>query len=123
MKNDKKNGFTLIELIVTIAIMALIGLVISTNMLGMFSKEQDKEYEDFKRRVEEAACMYFDVEKQMIDRDECRNNNCEVRIADLITKGYIDEDLKNPSTGNVIDKNQKIEVKWINNEKQCEYKE
>ncbi len=112
----KKNGFTLVELIATIAIIALIGLVISTNMLGMFSQEEDKDLEDFQRRIEEAACMYVEVVK----RTQC-SNGCTINIDELINNGYVDQDIKDPSTGETVKGNNKynVTVSWSNNERIC----
>ena len=39
-----KKGFTLIELIITIALLGLIGTIIATNMTGILDSEQEKEY-------------------------------------------------------------------------------
>lgn len=117
-----KNGFTLIELIVTIGIMALIGLVIGTNMLGMFSKEEDKEYETFKKRIEEAACMYVDMKKDSGYRQQCMSGDCTpITIKELINAGYIEEDLKDPNTGKNVDGNKKVTVNYSDNEKKCRY--
>ena len=53
-----KKGFTLIELIITIGVMVLVGLVIVTNMTGLFSKNEDQDYENFRKKIENAACIY-----------------------------------------------------------------
>ena len=119
----KNKGFTLIELIVTIAIMALIGVVISTNMLGLFSNEEDKKYEEFLSQIEEAACIYVETAWSDSTRTNCRStNNCTVTINQLILKGYISDDLKDPSTGLMVTNNPdeyKVTVSWINNVKTC----
>ena len=119
----ENKGFTLIELIVTIAIMALIGVVISTNMLGLFSNEEDKKYEEFISQIEDAACIYVETVWSDSTRTNCRaTNNCTVTINQLIQKGYISDDLKDPSTGLLVTSNQneyKVTVSWVNNVKTC----
>ena len=35
---NKKRGFTLVELIVTIALLGLIGSIIAVNMVGLYKK-------------------------------------------------------------------------------------
>lgn len=118
-----KKGFTLIELIITIAIMALIGIVISTNMLGLFSKQEDKEYEEFVNKIEDAACVYVETEFTSTERTNCRNHGCIITMDNLIYSGYISEDLKDPNTGdkiiNDLDRYQ-VKVNWVNNVKTCE---
>ena len=44
-----KKGFTLIELIITIALLGLIGTIIATNMTGILDSEQEKEYKKSKK--------------------------------------------------------------------------
>lgn len=116
-----KNGFTLVELIVTILIMALIGIVISTNMVGLFSNEEDKEYENFVTKIEEAACMYVETASEDGFKSNCRKNGCTITTNQLIKKGYISDDLKDPSNDTLVAGNDKYSVKvtWVNNVKTC----
>lgn len=122
MKNNK--GFTLIELLATIGIMILIGLVIVNNMTGILSKQQDEEYNTFKKKLEESACIYVDTKWESEYRKNCKNNNnCSVSVQQLIEVGYIEEDLKNPNNNESVVNNQekyKVKVTWKNNVKTCE---
>lgn len=116
MKNNK--GFTLIEVIATIGIMILVGLVIVNNMSGILSKNQDEEYKNFKKEIEESACMYVEVKKT----DCITNRGCEVSIKELIENGYIADNLKDPSTNKKVIENEnkyKVNVSWIDNVKTC----
>jgi prepilin-type N-terminal cleavage/methylation domain-containing protein len=124
MVNMMENkGFTLIELIVTITILVIVGLVISSNITGLFSEQEDKEYEEFKDKITSAACMYVETAWDSTTRSECkRNNNCTVHINELIARGYIDEDLKDPSTDEFVSANASnydVEVTWSDNVKTC----
>ena len=56
---NNKKGFTLIELITTIGLMILVGLVIVTNMSGILSKQNDEEYENFKKKIQALSCIFF----------------------------------------------------------------
>ena len=118
MKN--KKGFTLIELITTIGLMILVGLVIVTNMSGILSKQNDEEYENFKKKIQDSACIYVETRWSTTKRNTCKTgNNCTITLNELITAGLIEDNLKDPNTGNVIDKNKTVSVKWVNNEKTC----
>lgn len=118
MKN--KKGFTLIELIVTIGIMILVGIVIVTNMSGILSKQNDEEYESFKKNLQDSACIYVETKWANNKRTTCKSqNNCSVTINELINSGLIEDNLKDPSTGEVINKNRTISVRWVNNVKTC----
>lgn len=122
MKNNK--GFTLIELIATIGIMILIGLVIVNNMTGILSKQHDEEYNSFKKELEDGACIYVETKWDSSKRSNCKtSNNCTVSIDELIKAGFIDENLKNPNNEEEIKNNQdkyKVKVYWTDNVKICE---
>lgn len=123
MKLNNK-GLTMIELIVTIGVMVLIGIVISTNMLGILSNQEDKEYDTFVKEIEDSACMYVETAENL-DRSACIKSGCTVSINDLINAGYLDKNLKDPSNGKFIKENPDnyiVKVSWGDNVKTCKIK-
>ncbi len=117
-----KKGFTLIELIATIGIMVLIGVIIISNMSGLFSKQNDADYEAFKKKLEDSACIYVETKFSSTQRSNCKSHGCTISVDNLITNGYIEDNLKDPSTGELVTKNKnkyKVNVRWVNNEKTC----
>ena len=126
----KKKGFTLIELIITIGVMVLVGLVIVTNMTGLFSKNEDQDYENFRKKIENAACIYAEKDVWKENKNKCKNHtsgaNCVITITTLIKAGLIEESLKDPNTGNYVKDNSKydVTVSWASDgEKKCTLKE
>ena len=122
MKNNK--GFTIIELIATIGIMVLIGVVIMNNMTGILSKQHDEEYARFKRELEDGACVYVEVAFTKEERLACKNSSvgCDVGVDALIKKGYIADDLKDPMTEELVVNNKekyKVNVRWVDYVKTC----
>jgi len=132
------KGLTMIELIVTIGLITLIGIVISTNMLGILSNEEDNEYDRFVKEIEESACMYIETAYDSMNtyanaRLACMKSQtynsinklvsgCNVSINELIESGYLDEDLIDPSTGSVIDSTKKVIISWDDERvKHCYY--
>lgn len=119
------KGFTMVELIVTIGLLALLAIIIGANMVGLQGKQKDKNYNAFKEKLESATCLYMDRSENATLKKECKNNAnsnaCLVSVSSLINGSYIDADLVDPSTNNVVDGNKKIKVKWENNEQKCEY--
>lgn len=139
----KKNGFTIVELIVIIGLLALLAIVIGTNMVGLQGKSQDKNYESFKQKLESATCLYIEksnpesykgAETWNTFRSKCRSvNGCDVHLEWLINEGLIAEDLADPSIEDdknteekenaVINmKNKNVHVSYENGIKKCEYK-
>ena len=59
MDND---GFTLVELIVVISLLALMGVMIGTNMVSVRSKQQQKNYDNYKKDL--VADGYLDEDLQ-----------------------------------------------------------
>lgn len=139
----KRNGFTFVELIVIIGLLAILAIIIGTNMVGLQGKQQDKNYESFKKKLESAACLYIEksnpesykgTETWNTFRSKCRSvNGCDVRLEWLINEGLIAEDLADPSIEDdkkteekenaVINiKNKTVHVSYDNGTKKCEYK-
>lgn len=120
------KGLTLVELIVTIGIMVMIGLVIVANMTGLFSKQEDAEYEAFVKQLEESACMYVETSFTTEQRNNCKLSGCTITIDQLVTKGYITDTLKDPKTSDLVINNQekyKVNIYWENNVKTCKMNE
>lgn len=80
----KKNGFTLIELIASVTILALIALIAFPNILNALKKGQDKVDAGVKRVVESAAESYYN------DKPDIKQNyTVYVTVCDLAKNGYI----------------------------------
>lgn len=122
MKNNNK-GFTLIELIATIGIMILIGFVIVNNMSSLFSKQSDENYENFKKELEDSACIYVETKWSAEKRNNCKiSNNCSVEVEELIEEGLIEDTKKDPNTEELVTNNKekyKVNVRWVDNVKTC----
>lgn len=121
----KKNGFTLIELIATIGLMVLMGILIVSNMSAVFSKREDENWNEFKNELEEAACLYIDLSnpESKTKKEQCKSSTCYVNTFTLIQNGLLDEDVKNPNTKQVINGSERVKIQYINGEKICTYEE
>lgn len=58
MKN--KNGFTLIEIIISLVLLVAVGLLITTNLNKTFTKFNEDEYDNFVSKVNSATNIYLD---------------------------------------------------------------
>ena len=103
----KKNGYTLIELIVTIALIAIAATVIMANMVGMRDNQANDNFKKYKKTIETAACVYIDMYDNGTLRETCKSSatGCEIPLYKLIgdekentSLGLLDPDLKDPKT-------------------------
>lgn len=128
------NGFTLVELIVVISLLALMGIMIGTNMVSVRSKQQQKNYDNYKKTIEDAACTYLETDgayihpstsgSSKVTKSSClssRQNaiSCYIYKTDLISEGYLDEDLQDPTgtrTGEMV------AIYYVDGIKTCSYR-
>ena len=112
----KKNGFTLIEILVVIALLAAVSVTVGVSMTGMTQRENEKKIKEYQTTIEDAACVYVEVKNMTIDTT--------VSIGTLLDEGYLRKNLTNPSTKKNIEeeRTKKVTIKWVNNEKKCEFK-
>ena len=121
-----KKGFTLTELILTVGLLAVLGMVIVSNMSGLLEKNKDENYQAFVKTLEDAACTFVDLKaaNNHPEVSSCKSNNgCNVKVQYLLEEGLITEkQMINPKTNaNVKDKN--VKVTYPNNLKTCKYLE
>ena len=117
MKN--KNGFTLIELIVVVAIMALLGTVITVSLTGTLQGANQDECDEFVREVEDAACVYSQLSNKKVI---CNRNDCApIKLDILFSEGMIESEV-DACTGKPIDLEETVSITWDDTgEKHCEY--
>lgn len=106
-----KLGFTLIEVLATISIMALIATMVVINMPKMFENSYAKNENNNNSLIEEAACLYIELNKNKDLKESCLNNGCDISIDDLIKEGLITED--------IVGNSNFIHIEKYNNEKKC----
>lgn len=113
----KKNGFTLIEILLVIVLLAAISVTVGVSMNGMFNKEEDKKYNTYISQIEDAACVYAETHNI--------KTNTTITINNLIRDGLISKNLKNPKEDVVVENDNTIKgviIEWKNNEKKCTIK-
>ncbi len=116
----KKNGFTLTELLITLSLIVVIGLIIANNIVALTNRQSDTEYKDFKNSIEKAACVYAGLDKM---KTECGSTNCIVTVGSLISEGLLDDNLYNPQTDTEVNIDATVFVQNENGKKTCYYSE
>ena len=104
-----KKGFTLVELMATIGLLAIMSLVIGVNITSILKSTKQNEEDFNKEQIEKAACVYYSSE----ELKENLSGPKEITVEDLIKSGLLDETYKN--------ENGKITITFNDNEKKCSY--
>ena len=111
-----KKGFTLVELLITIALIAVITVSVGVSISSMLNRQEEKEFKKYVELIEKSACTY--AEKKNLPQV-----SSEVSISTLLSEGLLSKDIVNPKT----DKNIEyygadiIGIKWIDYERVCNY--
>lgn len=118
MKN-KKNGFTLIELLMVVAVLGLVGVIITVSLTYTLQDLNQKKCDDFVIELEEAACVYTSLSNKEI---KCTRDDCNpVPLSILVSEGQIKSET-DACTGDDIDLTQTVTISWDSNgEKKCVY--
>lgn len=92
------KGFTLTELLVTLALIVILALVVSNNIISVTRKQETERFNNFSANIEKAACLYADLKDiTNLENSICRESNCVVSFNDLIEEGLLDAELVNPN--------------------------
>lgn len=122
-----KKGFTLTEIIVVIGLLAVIGVVIAVNLTNILGQEEDNNYQEFVKTVENAACSYIELSTNITTKSNCKSSGgCSIKVDDIIKTGLLSKDLENPQDNDLITSmsngqpKYSVRISWPNNEKKCE---
>lgn len=104
-----RKGFTLIEVIMALAIVAILFLVLIPNIAVLINKNKEKSCNSLKNNVISAARIYVTNNKYELGF-ECSspNNTKEITLKTLIDSG----DLKKTVTNDELDLDSKVKVSY-----------
>ena len=121
----KNKGFTFVELIVIIGLLAILAIIIGANMVGIQGKQKEKNYNAFKDKFASAACMYIEKKEQADLKKICKASGCTINGQALVSSGLIAEDLIDPTTNQEVGSatGYNVQVRYTNGEKTCTFVE
>ena len=112
-----KKGFTMVELLVVIALIAIMAVLLTINMTGVLSEQRGTSFKTLKGQMESAACAYIDL------RNQYKHNPMggTVTLNTLITSGLIDGEVIDPRNNKTLEEegNITVTIKWVDKVKQC----
>ena len=109
MKN--KKGFTLVEILVSIGLLALLGSVIAISLNRVFKDNNIKNYNEYVEKIKSSAMLFVNNTVDIIN-DLNDNSFKIITIGDLIDNGYVNDTLVNPNTDEKVGKEEKIQVSY-----------
>ena len=109
MKN--KKGFTLVEILVSIGLLALLGSVIAISLNRVFKDNNEKHYNEYVEKIKSSAMLFVNNTVDIIN-DLNDNSFKIITIGDLIDNGYVNDTLVNPNTDEKVGKEEKIQVSY-----------
>lgn len=89
-----KKGFTLVELLAVIVILAVILTIAVPNMFKIIDKSKQDSYDNQVKMITDAAKKYVVSNNVTIDAE----NGSYITVAHLVSAGFFEETPKNPKT-------------------------
>lgn len=111
----KKNGFTLIEVLVVIVLLAAISVTVGVSMGDISQRNKEKEIDNYKSKIEDAACLYAELKNITA--------TTTIYVSNLLDEGYLRKDMVNPESKKPItdEKDKEVIITFNDNEKKCEF--
>lgn len=100
----KSKGFTLIEIMAVVVILAVMALIVVPLITGSIKDSKQKLYETQLENIKSGAKSY------MINLDLPNTQPITITLEDLQKKGLVDKDIKNPITGEEFNKCMLVQV-------------
>ena len=106
-----KKGFTLVEILVSIGLLALLGSVIAISLNRVFKDNNERHYNEYVEKIKSSAMLFVNNTVDIIN-DLNDNSFKIITIGDLIDNGYVNDTLVNPNTDEKVGKEEKIQVSY-----------
>lgn len=98
----KKNGFTLVEIIIVIILIALVAIMFTNSFYSINRNNREKEYTQLINKVKNAVTVYAN-DGEINDLLYGTEGYALVTIDTLVKGGYLDKDLYDPTTQKSIE--------------------
>ncbi len=114
MKKMNKKGFTLVEIIITLALVISITVVAVGSYIGVSNNKKKEEWELVKKQIETAAEQYISTNKYMYEDLNSGNDiSAYISVGTLVKTDYLNK-VVDPETKKELDKCVLVEVKISN---------
>ncbi|MBE6143980.1 MAG: type II secretion system protein [Firmicutes bacterium] len=98
----QKRGFTLVELLAVISILAAIILVCVPSIINTIKNNEEKEYQDFENTLKRATELYVERNRSLYPELNIVGSSIEVDGETLVNEEYLKPDIKNPNDNSSV---------------------
>lgn len=107
-----KKGFTLIETVITIAILAMLSLLLIPTISNLINTQKDNSIDEIINSIETSALNYAKENKWNLDWITCINeqDEQEISINELVAQNYLSKAPKHPKTNEIIDQTYTVTI-------------
>lgn len=106
----KNKGFTLVEIVSTLVILALIGIVIGINLNKSFKTNETTEYNNFEKMIKSAADIYVTSSNKIKNDLDTVKGYYIITVKELQDAGLLGTDLINPKTKTALKGDEIVKV-------------
>lgn len=123
-----RKGFTLVEVIVVIAILAVLLLILVPNVFVLLEKNNTKSCENLKKNIESSAKMYvtnnkYNLNIKCFDANNSDSTTLEIKFQTLIDSGDLTPNTTGKITNPIDDKEILLDKSIIKVTYDCNTKE
>jgi len=111
MKKINRKGFTLIEVIMTVAILGLITLIVVPSVNGLINKNNEDSYENLKNSFIAAAKTYVADNRYNLNVT-CSSPTIYITLQELVDVGNLTEPIVDPRNREDISLENKVKVTY-----------
>ena len=112
----KNSGFTLVELLAVVTILTILSIIITPIVDKKIKSSKDKMYKVQIENIRMAAEAYYSDNMLLRPQEDLYSS---ISLAQLISEGYIGNNIKDPKTGNILDEQLSVQIQ--NNSSTYEY--
>lgn len=111
MKKEKRSGFTLVEIIIVIGLLAVIAGIFALNLVKNLDNQKVEENKNVATQIISAANVYVSVNPDKVENLYNGFGYVDIPVGELRDAGLLSEELKDSETGERIPDDEKVRVK------------
>lgn len=112
-----KKGFTIIELLTVISIMLVVASIFTVSMIRITNRNKEDEYDNMLKEILSSADAYVSLDPTSVENLYEGYGFVDIKVGTLRDRGLLDENIKNPETGEIVPDSDIVRVELDENDK------